>query len=44
MEELNEIEINTEIFKEVDRHRSYYLSEKYKYNEALLYAVNKILI
>ena len=43
MEELNKIKINTKIFKEVDNHRNYYLSDKKKYNKALLDAVNNIL-
>tara|TARA_B100001057_G_scaffold501082_1_gene620341 strand:- start:8429 stop:9808 length:1380 start_codon:yes stop_codon:yes gene_type:complete len=43
MEELNEFEINTQISHQVDKHRNFYLSDKKKYNEELLNAVDLIL-
>ncbi len=42
MEELNELIIDTKICEQVDNHRNYYLSDKKKYNEELLNAVNLI--
>ena len=43
MEELNKVIIDTKISEQVDNHRNYYLSDKKKYNEELLNAVNSIL-
>lgn len=43
MNELNEIDIDAKINEQVDAHRNYYLSDKKKYNEELLNAVNLIL-